>query len=556
MRMRSYFYGLLACVALGACSNDEVAENPGNVSNGGDAYVKVKIMMPDGSMTRAGEDGGYENGSTSEQSITSINFGFYKADGTWVTEGKVIGQTDVTADPVDEATPDYREAIASAVVALELAEEAEKPALVIAYVNLPTGAWNNLKDKSIADVKKVTLADAANFAAQSNNFVMTNSTYVNTTEQIATAIAPSQFYETATMATNADPVDIYVERLAAKVKVTNNATSGTLTVDGDKNAEYTLTLTVNNWTLSGINTESYYLKKLNSTWITTAPWTGWNSSSEYRCFWAEDVNYDNTTTNKLTYRSYDTTTKTTSGKSLYCLENTLSEAAFDADNNDATFALILGEYSVKDKSGNDVQGNFYMTGGILYPETDIITRLANNGLIWKKTSDNPLTYERVDPTKTGDDIYEMVSAGDATKATLAIKSSITVGDYYYYDAKSEQTNKYVQITNDNLANVNELLATTVGTVDGYNGGKTYFAVPIEHLNWTTEEGKTVAGGDGAYGVVRNHIYELNITSITGLGTGVFDPAKEIIPDYKSKTYYLGGRLNILSWKKVTQNVIL
>ena len=61
-----------------------------------------------------------------------------------------------------------------------------------------------------------------------------------------------------------------------------------------------------------------------------------------------------------------------------------------------------------------------------------------------------------------------------------------------------------------------------------------------------------------YGIVRNHHYVVTVNSLTKIGKGIFDPEEEIVPGKNDEkdTYYVGARINILSWKIVNQNVNL
>ena len=61
-----------------------------------------------------------------------------------------------------------------------------------------------------------------------------------------------------------------------------------------------------------------------------------------------------------------------------------------------------------------------------------------------------------------------------------------------------------------------------------------------------------------YGVVRNHVYKVNISDIVGMGTPVYDPDNDeitpIVPsDEKS---YLAAQINVLAWKVVGSDVTL
>ena len=273
MKIKYVFLSMLACGMLAACSNDEVAEGS-NTTNlgGGEAYVKVRIAMSDGAASRA-TSGGYDNGSTEERQIKSIRFAFFNDENNLVTWGEDVGTTTVTP-----TTPDQNvEGLAEAVVALILDEGDEMPTKVVAYVNgAPTVAVGTTFSTGVRSLETNTIGNTT------DGFVMTSSTYWNNGEQIATPVAPGDFYETAEMATTAEnPVTIYVERLAAKVKV-NEATSLSDNIEDLQDSEgNVLKFNLVGYALTGLNTTEYYLKHLQD-WSALS-WT-WNNSTDHRSF--------------------------------------------------------------------------------------------------------------------------------------------------------------------------------------------------------------------------------------------------------------------------------
>ncbi len=84
----------------------------------------------------------------------------------------------------------------------------------------------------------------------------------------------------------------------------------------------------------------------------------------------------------------------------------------------------------------------------------------------------------------------------------------------------------------------------------FKDGLMYYHVPIEHLGTTT--GDTLV--EGQYGIVRNHYYNITITSLENFGRGIADEDEVIVPQPDITYYYLGANINILSWKHITQGV--
>ena len=121
-----------------------------------------------------------------------------------------------------------------------------------------------------------------------------------------------------------------------------------------------------------------------------------------------------------------------------------------------------------------------------------------------------------------------------------------------------------QITVDEANNLlNGTVANEKATsASYYNGGMMYYNIPIEHLRQGIKFNETgfkanIKNAEAVYGVVRNHYYMVTVNSIKNLGKAVYDPKEVIIPgDDDIKNYYVGAKINILSWKVVKQDVEL
>ena len=568
MKLRNLMWGACACILVAGCSNDDVAvENSQSniVQEDGQAYMNVRVTMGNGLGSRA-EEGEYEQGEPGEQTIHSIYFVFYDDNGNWVANGIPAGSTNVS-----EGT-DNIDAIADAVVALSLPEGSPYPTQVVAYVNIPDAA-TQFGGKDLGDVNtnggsagentgsigaRATIlpGNGATVASTTTGFMMTNSTYLSEggTEQIATPVSRNNFFDTEDAAREANPVDIYVERLAAKVSITNNAIVEDVTTVGG----YKLHFNAEGFALSGTNTQEYYLKHIQTAW---SAWTwGWNEPDDFRCFWAEDPNYsaENAATG-LEHVSYDAAASMASPQ--YCMENTMVGTAAP-DYSTTTYLLLVGYYSVVNGEGETVDltangndGNLYMYNGTAYLSTELLERLLdeiqqkNPTFLAYVANTDPTTSEQSPYVQADADAYELVTTAEneVTTVKLQLKNE---ADTYYTTTNPSDADSYTLISDENYKTFNNKLAEAVaGTIDGYKGGKAYFAMPIEHFGG--QEGDAT----GTYGIVRNHSYQLTITLVSGLGEGVFQPEKPIIPSDEQKTYYMAARLNVLSWKTVgNQNV--
>ena len=122
---------------------------------------------------------------------------------------------------------------------------------------------------------------------------------------------------------------------------------------------------------------------------------------------------------------------------------------------------------------------------------------------------------------------------DVTGSGLGVEKS-----WYKYEGGA-----FKAITNDALNT--ELKSIEPALV--YNDGMTYYWLDIKHLG--------TPGSDTEFGIVRNHIYKVNISSITGFGTPVYDPTQKYITPEKPKdlSTYVSASINILSWRLVTNS---
>lgn len=120
-----------------------------------------------------------------------------------------------------------------------------------------------------------------------------------------------------------------------------------------------------------------------------------------------------------------------------------------------------------------------------------------------------------------------------------------------------------------LVDANAALARATQWANRYNEGRAFFNIPIKHLGWYAGTnpnaglGNSVSNIDysaarvGDFGLVRNHVYNIVVDHIRGLGTAVSEPGEPIVPPVDTKEYFVAYRLNILNWAIVpVQNVDL
>lgn len=534
MKTRNFLWGLLACAAFSACSSDEV--DSGTKEFKDKAYMRVQIAMA-GNPSSRGTGGEYEYGTSNEQKINDITFFFYDSSNKFVTKGEAINNTNVTQNGTDE---EYWEAETAPIISLKLDESQPFPTQVVAYVNIGTSNVN-FGEESSRTLDSDGLKVAQSATLNPDAFVMTSSTYLDGSNVVcSTPVYPKNFHETEQAAKDdTELVTIYVERLPAKVIVNQAAVDIDDIEDASGNL---LRFSVTGFVLNGLNTDSYLQKQVDNTWSFTS-WSGaWNVKDEFRCFWAKDMNYDvSSSAPSLDFVSYgEISTPTADAK--YCYENTLALPLTEDTNKNlfanATHVLLFGEYQMKKAGESDFEElteSFYMYAGTAYLGNDLKTLWADavTDVYVKGEGD---TYSKADESK-----YNLVSDGSVDGVTLALME----GDYYKKTGESTYESWDISEKNNSLK---EIYKAT-----GYLNAVGYFPILIEHFGIGTDADNYETT---ELGVVRNHIYNIEIQSIKSLAEGVFNPDIPIIPDSSVKTYYLASKLRILSWKTVSQSVEL
>lgn len=578
MKLRNLMWGACACILATGCSNDDVAvENSNVITNAdGESYMAVRIVAANDGMSRATVGNPeFEDGTTTEGNVTSGVFYFYDANGNYAAKGV---NNSLSIDPDNKPSDENIENVTDAVIILD--NVAATPTEVIAILN--GGDSGELDDIFEGLTKTQALTKLSNSYNTGSNFIMSSSTYYDGSKACyTTPISIDNLQPTEALAKQ-HPVDIYVERLAAKVQLqekTGGATISDVTNVNINGTAGTLKIAVNGWGLSAINKSGYYIKNLESSWNDTTPWSGWNVNDKHRSYWAKDPNYSSSdnpvyptdyndyvsknitdeeqpnevigNSSSLDYLTYNELTQNmTDNNVAYCLENTMDVATLSYNpantpivNAAAVTHILIAATMYAESDAGETKQTLYRYKGSFFDETNYknaaLTDLqAVTGDLYKRTNnDTETTYTQI----TGSDI-EIDDLGDG-KVNIKLVNEEEV----WYNNTAEST--YTEYEGNVTSQINGL-----SLADGFNQGRMYYCVPIEHLNNIPSESSTAVVG--SYGVVRNHWYKLTLETISGLGTAVYDPNEEIIPNYDPETYYVAAELNILSWHMVNQSVNL
>lgn len=233
---------------------------------------------------------------------------------------------------------------------------------------------------------------------------------------------------------------------------------------------------------------------------------------------------------------------------------------FFIERSGSTF--FVKEYA-KETVENEETGGLEETGKLVETGNYIPLRAAHfqDPTYGVTRDDFKLIYPSAAFTSAGKVLSEQWRTLTLNLGTNGLPSS----NIYIFDFEADGgRGEYRNITKDDLENKNKVLNdrmySAFGVLERFETGKAYFNVPLKHIwgNLTDAtnkfDGEKVLLGD--YGVVRNHIYDLTINSISGLGTGIGDLTQPIVPPTQTDQYYINARLNILKWRVVKQSVDL
>ena len=555
----------LACAALmmSACSSDDPSNG---VSTGVNdpQYLSVNIVNVGATQSRASEE--YENGSADENKISKVRFYFFNGDGTpylikapgtdGVTGSGTVNWLEATPgdDNTTSGTPSHVDKITNAVLVINGVQSAA-PSAIVAVVNPETvdpAALENNGSMRLSQLRENAVGSTfyKTDAGKVTDFVMSNSVFVNAGSDVCASLVAGHVATSADKA-KANPVDLYVERVAAKVTadVDPNAFEkgdgskwdatqyGTKTAVG-KIGAYDVYAVIDGWGLADENGKAKVEKSVNTAWtdaiLGITPWTTYDYR---RSFWETSVEFNAGTNQPVNHKFNDF--KANMKAELYTLPNTPDNKITNVYDNNVTKFLVAATLKYKDEHDNWHLAEICRYNGVMILGVDNLkTQVA---LTFSKyyTSTDGSTYTQL----TKDDITfaEPTTSMKNYQVTPILAADLT-GTKQYYTKASDGS--YTPVTKDD---VNTAIGENKAEIR--TKGKAYYYVPIKHLGTT--------GNLGEYGVVRNHFYKINLTGLTGFGTPVYNP--ELVIDPTVPTYedtYLAARVQVLQWRVVNQNANL
>ena len=533
MKIKSLLAGMLASAAFVACTNDvETVEN-GAIQAGEKGYVAVNLF--NSSSSRAADT--FEAGTFAESAVSKAVFLFLDGNYNGCANPYTLEGDDIRKIEWNSVGVREDQTTKGTVLVID-GIKGEVPAYIVAVLN-PTADMKFDASTSLANLKDIV----ANYSSVSTNMVMSNAVYAaaNGKEVVATPITLENIAKTKKALENKDykPVTIQVERVVAKVTVDNlteaiaelNSEGLDETIDDQEDLKLNFVLT--GWEVLQ-NNQSRLIKNIDATNWTI---TNWNAEALKRSYWANDYRTEGRTTYEVTALSGK------DGESKY-VEETVNQTptAQSALNSVSPYLLVSGYFA--DAEGEAVslvewRGQKYTAEGYL----NLIAGM-------EKVSQ----YYYIKETVNGVNKYESFKADflemkDNTANDWGATAELTSDAPTFYTVTFKADGKTVDTATEvSVETVKEAIAE-FGQVQYWNGGNTYYFVPIKHQ--AAEDGNF-------YGVVRNHVYKMTISKISGYGTPVANPNQAIDEPEKPTEgdTYMEADVVILDWRVVENNVEL
>lgn len=565
--MRLFKLVPLACAALmmGACASENEGNGGNTNESANEQYLAVNIKNVGTTPTRTAPEN-YEDGTDNESKIKLIRFYFYNDDGTpyimknspgTTAAGTKANWLEATASNNGDDKPNTIEQITKSILVIN-GETKSAPAKVVAIVNPGTLTTTTLGNGSVTLTDLRSALEDTQFkngqGASAVEFVMSNSVYEKDAKSVCETSLSGHVTNKRETAEN-NPVNIYVERVVAKVKANLNTTTATVPFEfGDgtnwENTKYGIKVgtfnsttdvyaVIDGWGVADENGKAKLEKQIDPTWTDTSLGiTTWSTSDYKRSFWETSVAFTGTTPVNHKFTDYTSNAINTTTSYLYTLPNTPTAAITSTNKYDNNLTKFLVVAHLKYKDGTTWKNaEICHYKGIDYLGVENLkTQIANECGVYVQSATSPATYTKITPA----DITFAKSTSTSAKDYQVVPKLVDDSKIYCVKTGATYTTKPASEINTELAKSPAQVRTE---------GNVYYFIPIKHLG----NANTLA----EYGIVRNHLYNITLDKIVGFGTPVYDPDQIIDPTVPvDENTYLAARINVLQWRVVNQNVDL
>ena len=588
-----HFFGLAVIAAMTAsCSSNEDlgTAGPGTGTNeAGVGYVAFNINLPtqSGSSSRASsENDQFDDGTPNEYDVKDATLLVF--EGANEADALFKGAYKLNTAPWNDKKANENVTTTSATIVKEIDAPASADDCYALVVLNNNGVFtlNETKHTISLDGSSDFGGTYKEFAESlsdkdltKSGFYMANAplsdvaggTVEPTGAKITTLVSLKDKIKETESEAKKSPAQIYVERGVAKVTMENPSITE---VDGsytDATRATKVPFKVTSWALDNTNKKTYLVRsaKGSDKWLNLATEISTVAAkyrfvgstpvatgvSLFRTYFAKDANFDKTeNTAALASNLFNRidasgiTHALGSENPLYCFENTFDVAS----QNDNTTTRVL--IKAKLNSGN----TFYVINGdenTIYEKNTVIQQIKKYFLTEYETwIKNNVTIASGSVGETNLDVNITDNAGDVAINSITFTNGATT-------------------TATLPTNYQQTVMDRVGTIKEYKDGESYYFVRIKHFGddltpWNVSESVKPSSADGVYpsgpnqdnnylgryGVLRNNWYDIQITGVKGLGSATV-PDVTSVPDDELKSY-IAVKINVLSWAKRSQSVVL
>lgn len=556
MNLKSIFSVVALSALMVGCSSDDLTNEPGAVETPAGVsetgYLNVCINLPSVNArdARSNANDQFADGSADEYAVKCAHLVIFNTDDETDPNAKIEGVfqfENLKPWNTDGTSTDNVTTKAESVVKVQVPVPADGKKL---------GALVVLNDDNFKShfgvgmlltdfFKEARLCNLANMK-NPNGFLMMNAPlYINGTAKTLVSVAKNDLCKSENEARDKTALEVYVERGVAKVTMTSTAdiaAKSKVTIEGEQ-----YVATILNWALDITNKKTYLIRNVKNfdTWkaFPTTYNARFFSETSKRIYWCEDPNYDFTPTtaeDKATWvtTQFDKLASTaaitnTLNQSVYVLENT-----FNVQNQyryQTTRAIIKASFAPEGGKPAD----FYTIGtaSTIYDKAGMQEFIKGKAISLFADKNDKAKYKFAPLTSV------LETGGTHT---------IEVGDISYNN---------VDLTAEEVGKLNDV----IGEINTFKDGICYYVARIKHFgdDLTPLAESDIIYGDeptasykflGRYGIVRNNWYELQVSAIKTLGHPSIPDAPNTPDD--EKDFYISFKVNIHSWAKRVQNVIL
>lgn len=525
---------LITSLCLAGCSEKITgSDTPAGKGEYEKSYISVTLKSDD-ALTRADD---FEYGEADERYVENVHFFLFKSDGSAFPVNPADKRNylafNFSANSSEPGTDLNISDVKDKILVFN-SYKGEYPGYIVAVLN-----WDarHIQPSYSLDNLYNALVEIRN---SGNHFVMSTSVYADMQGQVvrANTLTINNIGKTEDEA-KANPVEIYVERISAKVQL--EAKGDVTGMDATYDIEQTVGdvpvyAKVLKWELYNEYHHSIVLKHIYPSEWGMAGQIGflWNDPNRFRSYWAGSY-----TGNFPSDNHFDWADGLEPGTgATYCGENTRQEVK-DGEGNiisdPRTKVIIKAQLVQADGTPVEVAnwyGHNYIGEQAVHAEAASL--LASkifyaDGTEYRSIDQADMKFMPGNAAPAGTDI-------EAYEVFFQLSDSALAKDWFVHS----NADGYTSATDDEI---NAMLAEVEPALI-YNDGMCYYYTDIRHLG--------SSGSASEYGVIRNHVYTVNISEITGLGTPVYNPDIDIETPQRpldTKTY-VAAEVRILSWKVV------